>query len=131
MFKGGDVLVNEGIKTNSGPTFSVNIAPVPVPNPKREPQTDTTIENFENIAPRPREKPDSEILEKIAEEINSDPRIFNTVMSFSIDDATGQTVIKILDRDSEKVIREIPPSEMLKLAAKLADIIGRIVDETV
>ncbi|MCH7781701.1 flagellar protein FlaG [candidate division KSB1 bacterium] len=107
------------------------MAPVPVPNPKREPLTDTTIENIENIAPRPREKPDSEILEKIAEEINSDPRIFNTVMSFSIDDATGQTVIKILDRDSEKVIREIPLSEMLKLAAKLADIIGRIVDETV
>lgn len=124
-------MVNEGIIAKPGALFSVHIAPVPVPNPTREPQTDNTIENLENIVTPPREKLDSEILEKIAEEINSDFRIFNTALSFSVDDATGITVIKILDRESEKVIREIPPSEMLKLAAKLADIIGRIVDETV
>lgn len=124
-------MINEGIIATPGQIFSVNIAPVPVPNPAPEPNVNDGYEHLENVSVASLEKPKAEILEKIAEEINSNFRIFNTTMSFSVDEATGNTVIKIMDRESEKVIREIPPSEMLKLAAKLADIIGRIVDETV
>ncbi|MFC1556813.1 flagellar protein FlaG [candidate division KSB1 bacterium] len=74
-------------------------------------------------------KLDPSLLEKIAEELNNDFRIFNTALSFSVDDKTGTTVIKILDRETEKIIREIPPDELLRIAAKLTEIIGRIVDE--
>lgn len=122
-------MVNEGIIASPGQLFSVNIAAVPVPAPVQN--ADDGIDLVENVSVAPRDNPDSELLEKIAGEINSNFRIFNTSISFSVDNATGNTVIKILDRESEKVIREIPPSEMLKLAAKFADIIGRLIDETV
>lgn len=124
-------MVNEGIIASPGQLFAINIAAVPTPEPAPEQNADDGVEILENISGAVRDEPESELLEKIAEEINSNFRIFNTSISFSVDDATGNTVIKILDRESEKVIREIPPSELLKLAAKFADIIGRIVDETV
>jgi len=69
-------------------------------------------------------------LERLTKELNDDFRVFNTTLSFSVDDKTGKTVIRILDSDTDKVIREIPPIELLRLAAKLTEVIGRLVDET-
>ncbi len=72
-----------------------------------------------------------EVLEKGIEEINQNIRIFNTKLSFYIDEPTGRTVIKISDRETDEVIREIPPIEFLKIAAKLSEIIGIIIDKKV
>ncbi|MCP4726112.1 MAG: flagellar protein FlaG [bacterium] len=82
--------------------------------------------------PIPEPKPiDTDVLEKIAEELNEDFRIFNATISFSVDKDTGTTVVRIFDRDTEEVIRVIPPEELLSLAAKLTDIIGRLVDKKI
>lgn len=72
-----------------------------------------------------------EDLKKLADELNADFKLFNASISFSIDDETQKTVIKILNRDTEEVIREFPPEELLKLASRLTEVIGRLVDETV
>lgn len=40
-------------------------------------------------------------------------------LHFSIDDDTGRTVIKVVDSQSEEVIRQIPPEEALVLARHL------------
>lgn len=42
-------------------------------------------------------------------------------LNFSIDDATGDVVVKVIDGDSGKVVRQIPSEEVLKLAARLED----------
>lgn len=70
-----------------------------------------------------------EALEKGIEEINQNIRIFNTKLSFSVDEPTGKTVIKVSDLETEEVIRVIPPLEFLKIAAKLNEIIGMIFDK--
>ena len=41
-------------------------------------------------------------------------------LSFSVDEATGRTVIKVLDPENDEVIRQIPPEEVLALARALA-----------
>ena len=56
-----------------------------------------------------------EALERGIEEINKNIKIFNTKLSFTIDKPTGRTLIKITDIETNEVIREIPPSEFLKL----------------
>ena len=70
-----------------------------------------------------------EILEKGIEKINQSIKIFNTKLSFSIDKPTGRTVIKISDRETEEVIREVPPMEFLKIAARLSEVFGLIIDQ--
>lgn len=40
-------------------------------------------------------------------------------LHFSVDDNTGRTIIKVVDSQSEEVIRQIPPEEVLALARYL------------
>lgn len=42
-------------------------------------------------------------------------------LHFSVDDTTGQTVIKVTDTESDQVIRQIPPEEILSVMRSLAE----------
>lgn len=48
-------------------------------------------------------------------------------LNFSIDDSTGQTVVKVIDAESEEVIRQFPSEEMLALARHLSELNGESV----
>ena len=45
-------------------------------------------------------------------------------LKFSIDDKSGQTVVKIVDTATDEVIRQIPSEEMLAIADALGQIQG-------
>lgn len=53
----------------------------------------------------------------------------NTRAEFSIHEKTKAVMIKIVDTDTNKVIREFPPEKILDLVAKLCEMSGIIVDE--
>ena len=40
-------------------------------------------------------------------------------LEFSIDEGSGRTVIKVIDKETEAVIRQIPSEEVLELSARL------------
>jgi len=42
-------------------------------------------------------------------------------LDFSVDDSTGQVVVKVVDGDSGKLIRQIPSEELLRLSERLED----------
>ncbi len=48
---------------------------------------------------------------------------------YSIHDVTKEIMIKVIDKDTKEVIREIPPEKILDLVAKLWEIAGILVDE--
>ena len=52
-----------------------------------------------------------------------------TEFKFSIHKQTHEIMIKVLDKDSGKVIREIPPEKTLDMVAKMWEMAGIIVDE--
>ena len=74
---------------------------------------------------------DDKQLEKVVQELNRNINVLNTKLSFSVDDKTGKTVIKISEKETNKVIREIPPEALLRVAAKLNEIIGMIFDKKI
>jgi flagellar protein FlaG len=43
-------------------------------------------------------------------------------LSFRVDKSTGKTVIKIMDAQTEEVVRQYPPEEILDMAASLKDL---------
>ena len=45
---------------------------------------------------------------------------FQRDLTFSVDDATGRTVIKVIDSATEEVIRTIPSEETLRIAESLS-----------
>lgn len=119
-----------------GKNFPSNVVPEKIAEGNRQTPNNTSPKISDEIsqvgeAIREYMRIDREVLEKGIEEINQNIRIFNTKLSFYIDEPTGRTVIKVTDRETDEVIREIPPIEFLKIAAKLNEIIGIIIDQKV
>jgi flagellar protein FlaG len=43
-------------------------------------------------------------------------------LRFQVDDVTGDTVISVIDRQTEETIRQIPPEELLTLSKRLKEV---------
>jgi flagellar protein FlaG len=56
---------------------------------------------------------------------------FNHRVKLSINEAIDQLVIKVFDRETDKLIKEIPPEEIQHMIAKIKETIGLLVDEKI
>ncbi len=63
-----------------------------------------------------------EIADKLA-------KAFNKEIKFQIHEQTEQIYVEIVDKDTGEVIKQIPPEEMLKIAASVQEFLGLIVDK--
>lgn len=68
-------------------------------------------------------------VKKAVAEINQKIRPARTSCQFSYHDETNRISIKVIDDDSKKVIREIPPEKTLDIIAKTLEIEGLLLDE--
>lgn len=69
----------------------------------------------------------AEQLRKAVEEINR--KATHTTAQFGVHEATNRITIKIVDRDTKKVIKELPPEKTLDMIAKAWELAGILVDE--
>ncbi len=53
----------------------------------------------------------------------------NVKLNFSVDRASKEVVVTVVDDDTGKVIRQIPAKEALDLAAKIEEVTGLIFDK--
>jgi len=60
---------------------------------------------------------------------NTKMKFQRTRCEFSYHEETRRVSIKVLDNDTEEVIREIPPEEALEMLAKMWELAGLLVDE--
>lgn len=82
-----------------------------------------TVIKEEGTAP----KVGTESLKKAVEEINKNAK--NSEVAFGIHDATHRLTIKIIDKDTKKVLKEYPPEKTLDMIAKVWEMAGLMVDE--
>jgi flagellar protein FlaG len=66
-------------------------------------------------------------LKDAADKANEFVKSINQELQFSVDKDTGQTVVKVMDKQSGDVIRQIPSKEMLELAKAMDTIQGFII----
>ena len=72
---------------------------------------------------------DNELLQKIVEKLSHEFRSVHTSLDFSVDDKTKSLVVKVIESDSEKVIRQIPPDEVLAIRNRIQELLGAIFDK--
>lgn len=60
---------------------------------------------------------------------NLKPRFTKTRCEFKYYEDINRVAIKVIDRETDEVIREIPPEETIELIQKLWELAGIIVDE--
>ena len=75
------------------------------------------------------EKKSAMSLEKAVEESNKMAQIMNSQIRFNIDHDTGQVIVKVINKETHEVIRQIPSEEMVKLASRAEELRGLIFNE--
>ena len=74
---------------------------------------------------------DPEEVKQAAHEINQALKSLNDHLQFSVDTTSNSTVVKLIDDGTGKVLRQIPPDEILRLRAYYKDHHGLLVNTAV
>jgi len=69
----------------------------------------------------------AEAVKKAVDEMNK--KMANSVAQFGIHEETNHITIKIVDKETKKVIKELPPEKTLDMIAKVWEMAGILVDE--
>ncbi len=69
-----------------------------------------------------------EQLEVLAEKLQDFVSSLNKGLQFSVHEESGRDVIKVIDRESDEVVRQYPSEEVLELVAKLSDAAGNFIN---
>lgn len=73
------------------------------------------------------EQPSNEQIKKAVEKLNKN--MTNSEAVFGIHEETNRVTIKIVDKDTKEVIKELPPEKTLDMIAKAWELAGILVDE--
>lgn len=66
-------------------------------------------------------------LKKVMEQVTA--ALPNSSAKFGIHEKTNHITIKLVDKDTQEVIKEFPPEEILEMMAKRLELAGVVVDE--
>ncbi|MCM1099931.1 MAG: flagellar protein FlaG [Clostridium sp.] len=103
-----------------------------VPQAERVDKTTNVVENAQaknqngNSAEQ-QEQPNTDKIKQAVEKLNKNLK--NSEAIFGIHEATNRVTIKIVDKDTKEVIKELPPEKTLDMIAKAWELAGILVDE--
>ena len=83
--------------------------------------------NQQNNPQNQQPSPSAEAVKKAVDEMNK--KMANSVAQFGIHEETNHITIKIVDKETKKVIKELPPEKTLDMIAKVWEMAGLLVDE--
>jgi flagellar protein FlaG len=91
------------------------------------------FERFESSLPGNREagNRNPQILKAVAADLERVTLAFNRKLKFVVDHESNQVTVKVIDGETDKVIKILPPEELQRLHSKLKETIGFLFDERV
>lgn len=103
-----------------------------VPQAERVDKTTNVVENAQaknqnNNSAEQQEQPNTDKIKQAVEKLNKNLK--NSEAIFGIHEATNRVTIKIVDKDTKEVIKELPPEKTLDMIAKAWELAGILVDE--
>lgn len=118
-----------------------SIAPVKVSRiadqkvrPDRQIKDDQQIKEKKNVNvdEEQKGKEDAQVSQDLLDDLEHDINtIHNVGLEFSMHEESGRTMIKVIEKDSGDLIRQIPPEEVLDLIARMGDVLGILFDKRV
>ena len=72
-----------------------------------------------------------EKINRIAESLDNYIQSMRRDLKIKVHEKTGNIIVEVQSQDSKKIIREIPPKELLDLAARIEELAGLLFDEKV
>lgn len=75
-------------------------------------------------------EPSREQLDQAVSELNQSPQVKTQGLQFSIDEDSQRTVVKIIDQETQEVLRQIPTREALEIAKSFASAKGQLISQS-
>lgn len=70
----------------------------------------------------------TEEIEGLAQEVQDYFSELNISLDFHLDDKTKEMVVRVVDRETGEIIRQLPPDDLLQLREKLVELRGVLFD---
>ncbi|MDR0233452.1 MAG: flagellar protein FlaG [Zoogloeaceae bacterium] len=74
-------------------------------------------------------KEDLEELQKGVDNLNAFITPYNTSLNFSVDKESGRLVVKVIDKETEEVVKQFPSEEALRISRSLEQLQGLLVQQ--
>lgn len=95
---------------------------------KRQVETEHLRQARPSREAEPQKKNDSkkgpEEIEAVASEVQIFLKKLNTELRFEVDSESREVIVKIVDPDSDEVIRQIPSEELVAIRERMEDLAG-------
>jgi flagellar protein FlaG len=85
---------------------------------------DVAVEEGKSLpseAPAEKEELSTEELQQVVEKLNEHVQQIHRDLQFSVDDSSGRTVVRVVNSETEEVVRQIPSEEVLRISRNLKD----------
>ena len=133
-----EIKSNYGVSRPEQGSSVVNSSPAPAPAPEVSSaeskslssevnKVTSAVTSLDTENDRTQKEPSNEQIKKAVSEINKNAQ--GTEAVFGIHEATNRVTIKIVDKETKEVVKELPPEKTLDLIAKAWEMAGLLVDE--
>ena len=102
--------------TQASPAASAN-------PPEQEVQAKVVVDR---VRQQDQQEKESEPLEEVVSDLNNLVRELHRELQFSVDEDSGETVIKVIDKETDEIVRRIPSEEIMELRRRLQQATGVI-----
>lgn len=75
-------------------------------------------------------RPSKETIEKAVIKANELSRSLSSKLSFTYDTRIERVIVKVMEGDGEKVIRQLPPEEMIRLSLRMDELMGMFINQS-
>ena len=76
------------------------------------------------------EQPTSEQVQQYLREIQTISSVLNRRLRFDYNEELEQLIVKVIDANTDKVIKELPPEELQRVHVRIREAIGLLIDES-
>jgi len=104
----------------------VPVSPLPLHSGDIKPQQTVRQQDTQ-----PEKKVKPHIVETTAADLQRLGSAFNKKLQFVVDHNSNEVIVKVIDKATDKVIKELPPEELQRLHTNLKEAIGLLFDEMV
>jgi len=91
-----------------------------------------TVKQDAAVEKQPEPKKEKQVIHATAadmEQVSS--LVFSRKLQFVVDQRSNEVIVKVIDKETDKVIKELPPEELQRLHRNVREVIGFLFDERV
>ena len=119
--------------TNDIGTFkaAMPVAQTQATAPARRPETEVqSKQDPKRVDEAEERRQDEQPLNEVVSEMNDLVREMHRELHFSVDEESGDTVIKVINRETDEIVRQIPSEELMHLRKRLQEAAGVIFEDS-